>query len=68
MIKKFHVSGMNCHGCEILVKEALEELDGVKEAQASHIEGMVSLDYDSSKVDLATITSTIEEQGFKVNT
>jgi len=67
MIIKFQVSGMNCHGCEILVKEALEDLDGVKNAEASHIEGVVSLDYDPSKVDTATITSTIEEQGFKVS-
>lgn len=58
---------MNCHSCEMLVKEALEELDGVKEAEASHIEGIVSLDYDPAKVDMETITSTIEEQGFKVH-
>ncbi|MCX6179354.1 MAG: cation transporter [Chlorobiales bacterium] len=66
MKKELQVSGMSCHGCEMLIKEALEELDGVNEAEVSHIEGIVSLDYDPARVNMETITSTIEEQGFKV--
>jgi copper chaperone len=66
MKKELQVSGMSCHGCEMLIKEALEELDGVNEAEVSHIEGIVSLDYDPARVNMEAITSTIEEQGFKV--
>ncbi|NTW68642.1 MAG: heavy-metal-associated domain-containing protein [Chlorobiaceae bacterium] len=66
MKHELSVSGMNCSGCEMLVKEALEELDGVLEVEASHSAGRVTVDYDPAKVAFAAITETIEAEGFKV--
>jgi copper chaperone len=66
MKSELHVSGMNCGGCEMLVKEALEELDGVSAAEASHLTGVVAVDFDPAKVTIAAITETIEAEGFKV--
>jgi copper chaperone len=66
MKSELHVSGMNCGGCEMLVKEALEELDGVSAAEASHSTGVVVVDYDPAKVTLAAIEEAIEVEGFKV--
>ena len=66
MESEIHVTGMRCHGCEILVTEALEELDGVVSAKASHETGVVVVEYDESKVDREAIRSTIESQGFSV--
>ncbi|MEI6846945.1 MAG: heavy-metal-associated domain-containing protein [Chlorobiaceae bacterium] len=66
MKNELQVSGMNCGGCEILVKEALEELDGVVEAHASHFTGVVFVDYDPVKVSIPAITAVIEAQGFSV--
>ncbi|NHQ60004.1 heavy-metal-associated domain-containing protein [Chlorobium sp. BLA1] len=60
------VSGMSCSGCEMLIKEALEELDGVLEAEASHSTGRVTVECDPSKVTLAAITETIQAEGFTV--
>jgi copper chaperone len=67
MKKEFQVSGMNCGGCELLVKEALLEVEGVMEAGASHLNGTVVVDYDQERVSVSTITAVIEEQGFTVN-
>jgi copper chaperone len=60
------VSGMRCGGCELLVTEALGEVDGVEKAEASHEAGSVSVFYDPSKVTVEIIKTVIEEQGFSV--
>jgi len=66
MKTELQVSGMNCGSCELLVKEALEEVDGVSEAEASHLKGSVVVDYEPEKVTIASLAAAIEEQGFKV--
>jgi len=68
MKNELKVSGMSCGGCELLVREALEELEGVLQSDASHIKGTVEVDYDPAKVSLTAIMAVIEEQGFKVKT
>jgi len=66
MKMELHVTGMRCSGCEMLVSEALEEMDGVEKAQASHETGTIVVEFDASKVDLASIKAVIEGQGFSV--
>ena len=66
MKNELQVSGMNCSSCELLVKEALEEVEGVREAEASHVKGSVVVDYEPEKVNIATLAAVIEEQRFKV--
>ncbi|NTV97996.1 MAG: heavy-metal-associated domain-containing protein [Chlorobiaceae bacterium] len=60
------VSGMRCGACELLVTEALGELQGVEKAEASHAAGSVTVVYDPSKVTMESLKSAIEEQGFTV--
>ncbi len=57
---------MSCGGCQLLVKEALEELNGVSQAEASFRDGLVTVDYDPEAINMAAITAVIEEQGFRV--
>lgn len=66
MEKRFRVSGMTCAGCENLVREALEELEGVVSVRASHSEGVVDVNYDSERINPAALVAVIGEQGFKV--
>ncbi|MEI7695365.1 MAG: cation transporter [Chlorobium sp.] len=66
MRNKIKVSGMSCGGCQLLVKEALEELNGVSQAEASFRDGLVTVDYDPEAINMAAITAVIEEQGFRV--
>jgi copper chaperone len=66
MKKEFRVSGMRCSGCEILVKEALEELEGVDAVTVSFADGVVAVEYDPSMVSTVAMRAVIGEQGFKV--
>jgi copper chaperone len=50
----------------MLVSEALEEMEGVQKASASHQKGVVEVEYDESKADLESIKKVIEGQGFRV--
>ncbi len=52
----------------MLVSEALEEMDGVAKADASHDTGTIVVEYDEKKVDLPAIRAVIEGQGFVVTT
>jgi copper chaperone len=66
MKNELQVSGMSCGGCELLVKEALEEQVGVTQAEASYLKGVVDVDYDPELISMATIRAVIEQQGFRV--
>ncbi len=59
----FKVDGMMCPHCEAHVKKALEELDGVVSATASHTEKKVVV---IGEVDAQTIIDTITAQGYTV--
>lgn len=65
MVKKqIKVDGMHCHGCEMLIKLTLTEMEGVKEASANHTSGIVEVEYDESKVSIEEIYSSIEKAGY----
>lgn len=59
------IEGMMCAHCEARVKKCLEAIDGVSEAKVSHEEGsaVVRLTHE---VDVNTLKSVVEEQGYKV--
>jgi len=66
MKNELQVSGMSCGGCQLLVKEALEDQDGVTQVEASYLNGVVAVDYDPDMISMATIRAVIEQQGFRV--
>lgn len=61
---KISVKGMMCGHCEMHVKKALEALDGVKSAVASHESGTVTLE-TSKEVDESVIKTAVEEAGYE---
>ena len=62
---KIKVNGMMCGHCEAHVKKALEAIDGIENAVASHEENLVTIT-SSSDVDEAVIKAAVEEAGYKV--
>ena len=64
MTKEFHVTGMMCPHCEARVKAAVEEIDGVVEAVASHTEKKVTVKL-SHDVEDKTIIDVITAAGYK---
>ena len=63
-IMKISVKGMMCEHCEMHVKKALEALDGVSSAAASHKDALVTLE-TSKAVDEKLIKSAVEEAGYE---
>ena len=61
---KLRVNGMMCGHCEEHVKKALEAIDGIDSAVASHEENLVTVT-NSRDVDEATIKAAVEEAGYE---
>jgi copper chaperone CopZ len=64
--QKFQVSGMHCKSCEMLIKEVLEDQEGVQNVDVSSKEGMVKVFFDETLINKAKIQGLIEEEGYKV--
>ena len=65
MKKTIKIEGLMCPMCEAHTKKALEALDGVESAAASHKEGnaVVTLTKDVSN---EALTKAVTEAGYKV--
>jgi len=65
MKKTIKVSGMHCSSCEMLIKDVLEEADGVKKADASEKAGSVTVEFDEKKISEDAIKKLIRDSGYK---
>lgn len=65
MEKTIKVEGMMCVHCEATVKKALEAIDGVESAVASHEAGTAVVQL-SKDVDDAVLTKAIEDKDYEV--
>jgi Cu2+-exporting ATPase len=61
---KIKVNGMMCAHCEAHVKKALEAIDGIESAVASHEENMVTIT-NSKDVDEALIKAAVTDAGYE---
>ena len=61
---KIKVNGMSCGHCEAHVKKALEAIEGIDEATASHEENLVTIK-NSKDIDEALIKAAVEDAGYE---
>jgi Cu2+-exporting ATPase len=61
---KIKVNGMMCAHCEAHVKKALEAIDGIESAVASHEENLVTIT-SSKDVDESLIKAAVTEAGYE---
>lgn len=61
---KIRVTGMMCAHCEAHVKKALEAIDGIESAAASHEENLVTIT-NSKEIDEALIRAAVEDAGYE---
>lgn len=59
------VKGMMCEGCENRIKNALGEIEGIKEVEANHNTGLVKIT-STDEVKKEEMEETIEDIGFEV--
>ena len=64
--KTIQVEGMSCEHCKSAVSGALNNLDGVSQADVNLEASTVEGNYDDAKVDDAAMTEAIEDQGYDV--
>ncbi len=65
MTKTVRIEGMMCIRCEAHVKKALEALEGVESAEASHEKGIAVVTL-SSPVSDETLKKAVEDEGYTV--
>jgi copper chaperone CopZ len=63
---ELHVTGMTCEGCENTVKEAVNNVDGVTSAEASHTAELTTISYDTTQTDIDKLSAVINDLGYKV--
>jgi Cu+-exporting ATPase len=59
---------MTCTTCAATIEKSLSETPGVENANVSFASEKASIEYDPSKVDLATIKNTISQLGYNAAT
>lgn len=65
MTKTIKIDGMMCPHCEATVKKALEAIDGVTSAVASHTEKQATVEL-SKDVDTAVLEQAVVEAGYTI--
>lgn len=63
---ELRVDGMTCDGCVKSVQKALNNQDGVQSASADLDSGIVSIDFDPSRVKRAVLEKAIVDAGFEI--
>ncbi len=62
------VEGMICVACAAKVKTTLKDVDGVRAVEVNLERRAARIEYDPAKVDVAHLTKTINELGYKAGT
>jgi copper chaperone len=60
------VPDISCGHCKSSIEGAVTTMEGVGKAVVSIDDRNVDIEYDPSKVDLSTIVTAIDEQGYEV--
>lgn len=60
------IDGMTCGGCAASVKQALEGVTGVKEAEVSLDNHSATVRFDADATERAALVAAVEEAGFDV--
>jgi copper chaperone len=61
------VPDISCGHCKSSIEAAVEPMDGVDSAKVEINAKTVSVSFDPSVVDLATIVTAIDDQGYEVD-
>lgn len=59
-----HITGMTCTTCAATIEKGLNEIPGVEQATVDFALGKASVEYDSSRVDLARLQKTVHDAGY----
>ena len=58
--------GMHCSGCEMLIKDTIQEIVGIIKVDALHRRGIVAVEFDEEMTKEFKIKQAIISAGYKV--
>lgn len=64
MKAEFNIEGMHCDSCAVDIKETLEEMAGVQEANITFKGKTASVDFDGEVVQQSTLIKKIQDLGY----
>lgn len=64
MKTELKIEGMHCNSCSALIKEELEDLQGISAADVSLNEKRAVVEFDENLVKTETIIETIKSLGY----
>jgi copper chaperone len=64
--KTYKVSGMSCNHCVMHVKNAVEELDGVKKCNVDLKSESMQVSFDEGKVNFGDLKVAVEDAGYEL--
>jgi copper chaperone len=59
------VEGMSCMHCQLRVKKAIEEVEGVRKADVNLQTKQVTIDYEEGKANPEKVKTAIREAGYE---
>jgi len=63
----FKISGMSCGSCAKVIKLDFEEEKGVKTVDVDFNSAKASLEFDETKISIASLKKVIEKSGYKAS-
>ena len=60
-----NVTGMTCQHCVASVRDALQELEGVRSARVDLDSGRAVVDYDDARTDPRELTTAVADAGYE---
>jgi copper chaperone CopZ len=60
------VTGMHCKSCEMLISDALEDINGVEEVNVSYKDGCAIVNFNEEEVHEFHLKSKIRDEGYGV--
>ena len=61
----YHVAGMHCASCEILIEKKLLELKEIKSVEASTSQGQVLVEFENEKPSLNRLNKIFAKEGYQ---
>ena len=62
MKKTFHIKGMTCKSCEVMLERDLKKVNGVNKVSVSHVKGIAEV-YSKEELNNDELESVIEKSG-----
>lgn len=64
--KEITVSGMQCSGCETIIEEAVNQIEGVQQVKADYPNAKVIVSFDTNKTRIEAIYNSIAAKGYSI--